>query len=181
MQLLLATEIARIIFGKKVSVVEHFNYLYYGTFVDGTNWRNYYKQGYLCLKFELLSPYAYTPIYVDKKVCKDSYKFEIMNNSNVDDYCYLDVDIKQLGTTPIKITNLSTGENIKINNIELNEEIRVLSDYKEIYSLTNVNKNMFTNIEYDKNFLRLKYGNNRMKIEGNCICTFTYQIRMFIK
>ena len=174
-------ELARILFAQKVCKLEAGSLIYYGSFIDGTNWRNPNNEGFVCLKYELVSPYAYTVIYTDKKVITSNKIIEIMNKSNVYDYSYLDVEIKQLGTSPIKIENITTGESIKINNIMLNEEVTVLSEYKEIFSSTNLDKNMFKNIEYNKHFLRMRYGKNRIKVTGNCICLFRYQSKMFLK
>lgn len=174
-------ELARILFKNKKTDLQCDGLLYYGVFVDGTSWRNTANLGFVMLKYELLSPYAYTNIRSDEKKVIGERIIEITNKSNIDDYCYLDVEIKQLGITPIEITNLTTGEKITINGMQLNEEVRILSEYKEIFSTTNPDKNMYANIVYDKYFIRMKYGKNRIKVTGNCLIYFRHQAKMYLK
>lgn len=174
-------ELARVLFSKNIVELRQGNDIYYGTFIEGIDFRNMYKEGYVSLKFELLYPYVFSIIHTNQKYVTESKEIEINNISNIDDYCYLDVDIIQRGTTPIEIINRTTGEKIKINNVDQNEKIRIDSEYKEIYSLTNTDKNMYQNIEYDKHFLRMRYGVNRYLVKGNCICNFQYRVKKFLR
>lgn len=130
----------------------------------------------------MVSPYAYTKSRNDNIHCDTTEIITFNNQSNISKYTYLDVDVKNLATTTSIITfeNLTTGEVIKIKNIESNECIRILSEEKEVFSLTNPNKNMFPNIEYDRHFLRLCYGVNRVKITGKCKCSFRHIARKLI-
>lgn len=174
-------ELARILFKNKKTNLQCDGLIYYGAFIDGASWRNTANLGFVMLKYELLSPYAYSNIRSDEKKINGEKIIEIINKSNAEEYCYLDIEIKQLGVTPIKIVNLTTGENIIINNMDLNEEVQILSEYKEIYSTTNPSKNMYKNIQYNKHFLRMKYGKNRIKVTGNCLCYFRHQAKMYLK
>lgn len=174
-------DLARILFGAEDGILEVNGLLYYGVFVDGTSWRNGANHGYICLKYELLDPYAYSPILNSYNEIIDNEIITINNNTNVEEYTHLDVLITQQGTTPIEIRNLSTGESVKINNLELDEEIEIDSEGREIFSKTNPSKNVFKDFEYNKYFPRLKYGRNRIKIIGTCTIIFRHQEKMFLR
>jgi len=174
-------ELGRILFTNKTTKLECEGLIYYGAFVDGTSWRNTADLGFVMLKYELLSPYCYTNIRSNEKKITTERIIEITNKSNADEYCYLDVEIKQLGISPINITNLTTGESIVINGMALNEEVQIVSEYKEIFSTTNPTKNMYANIVYNKHFLRMKYGKNRIKVTGNCLVYFRHQAKMYLR
>lgn len=174
-------ELARILFGCDDGILEVGGLLYYGAFVDGTSWRNGADHGYVCLRFEMFTPYAYSPILNSYNEIIDNEIITINNNTNVEEYTHLDVLITQQGTTPIEIRNLSTGESVKINNLELDEEIEIDSEGREIFSKTNPSKNVFKDFEYNKYFPRLKYGRNRIKVIGTCTIIFRHQEKMFLR
>lgn len=174
-------ELARMLFKNKECELQVDGLNYYGVFINGTSWRNGANHGFVCLQYQLILPYAYSRIYVAKKHITTDKVIEITNKSNAEDYTFLDIEIIQRGNTPIKIHNMTTNESIVVNDLIANQEVVIKSATKEIYDPNNIDKNMFGNIVYKKNFLRLRYGTNRLRVEGNCIVQFSYQAKMYLK
>lgn len=174
-------ELARILFCAEDGILEVNGLVYYGSFIDGTSWRNGANHGYVCLKFEMLSPYAYSPILNNYNEIVNEEIIEIYNYSNAEEYTYLDLIVVQGGIVPITINNLSIGESVKINNLAKDEEVEIHSETKDIFSKTYPTKNVFKDFEYTRYFPRLRYGKNRIKVTGNCTIIFKHQEKMFVK
>lgn len=91
-------------------------------------------------------------------------QFEIFGEHTIGKYYYPTLIIKVLDTTPFKLTNLASGQVIKIDKIHKNEVIKIDNLYKIISSNDKTN-NIFKN--FNREWLYLKRGSNLLSIDGN--------------
>ncbi|WDI23845.1 phage tail family protein [Bacillus subtilis] len=149
------------------------DYVYYCIPVDITEIvHNGLKDGYLELNMRCDSPYKYSPITtVHQKV--ENYKtIEIRNTGRIK--ITPEITIVKKGDGDISLSNLSNfnGKPFTLTNLEDGETIIIDGEYETIQS------NRYSNLRYENSneeYLWLRYGVNRIKIEGSCQINFTYQ------
>ena len=90
------------------------------------------------------------------------------------------LELKNLLENDVKIKNLTNNNTITIKAVKENEEIVLDGETREVFSLTNKSENMFSRLEYTKDFLYLEYAENHIVVEGNCQIEFQYQCPMLI-
>lgn len=162
-------ELNRILFAKDdIGVLENNGKVYYGHFVgDSSIWMNSAKQGYITLSYELASPYCYSPIMLNPVRISESKRLEIFNKSNASEKMYCDIEFELLDDSSfINITNLTTGEMLEINNLELKEKATILGDSREIISKVDDTRNLFKLSNRNFKSLELVYGKNIYEINS---------------
>ena len=149
--------------------------VYYAIFTKGEDFENTAKEGYINLEMRLNAPHAYSNQLIDYFRVSNEKKVEIYNNSNLEKFIYPDVEFELLnGTTRLEIINESINQRVVFNGLEPNEHIYVYNDgLKDVVSLKDNNRNIFN--KFNKEWLKLKYGRNRLKIIGDCNIKFINQ------
>lgn len=163
-------ELNRILFAKDdIGVLENNGKVYYGHFVGDSNiWMNSAKQGYITLSYELASPYCYSPIMLNPVRISESKRIEIFNKSNASEKMYCDIEFELLNdSSSINITNLTTGQVLEINNLELNEKATIFGDSREIISKVDDTRNLFKLSSRNFKALELIYGKNIYEIKSS--------------
>lgn len=174
-------DLGKLLFKNEIVMLEHKGLIYYGVFVNGSTSFDGANKGWITLEFEMVTPHPYSRIYIDGSVINDSKEMVIFNKSTLKDKVYLDINILKLGGSTIKIENITTGDYMIFNNVDVDEEIEVLGEgCLEINSVTNVDKNIFNDTEFN-NFISLKYGKNIIKVTGECRVNFKYQVPHIMK
>lgn len=160
-------ELTRILFKKEYKPFECDGLVYYVIFTKGSNWRVGSGEGVITLNMRLSSPHAWSPIMMNSIRCINEKVFDVYNKSTYDEYIYPDVEIKMLGeSSSIEIINLTTGQSVEFNNLDKGEHIYIYNDQmKQMVSKLNSKKNIYS--KSNKEFLRLCYGRNRIKIITN--------------
>lgn len=150
--------------------------LYYVIFTSASHFENTKKQGYIELEMKLNAPYGYSSIINEMIYVNGTKNLSIYNESSVNDFIYPDVEIELLdNTSNISITNTTHGESMSLNNLESNEHLYIYNgDIKYIESKIDPKRNLFKN--FNKNWLRLRYGKNDINITGKCKVKIIYQI-----
>lgn len=174
-------ELGSLFFKNEVVMLEHKGLLYYGMFTNGTTSFSKANKGWMTLGFEMVSPYAYSRVYVDNNMVTGSKEITIVNKSTLKDKVYLDMTIVKNGGEQVKVENLTTKDYMIFNNLDLKEEVKVLGEgCLEVTSVTNADKNIFNDVEYNS-FISLKCGKNIIKVTGECKIDFKYQVPHIIK
>lgn len=172
-------ELSRVLFAKNdVGILENNGIIYYGCFVgEGTQWRNSANHGYVTLNYELASPVCYSPIMLNPIRVQENKTIEIYNKSNASECIYCDIEFYLLGnTSSITIKNLTNGEVLEINRMELNEKGIIYGDTREIVSSIDNSRNLFELSNRKFKALELRYGRNLFKIEAtDCKVKIIYQ------
>lgn len=149
--------------------------VYYVIFTKGNNFETSAKEGYLNLEMRLNAPHGYSNPLISTYRVKGEKQIKLYNNSNLDDIVYPDIEFELLNnTTSLEIRNESIGQSIIFNDLEPNEHIFVYNDMlKDVVSMTDKNRNIFN--KFNKEWLKLRYGKNRIKIIGECKIKFINQ------
>ena len=164
---------------KQFSVSEDNTLIYYIKVTKFT-WKEYVNGDLLTIDVRTDSGYAYSPIqniYVNNIIETDT-TIEISNYSNVDKFYKPIVEITKYGNVGdiITITNLDLNESIQLDGSLLKDEsLQIDCDKKLIKSSTGLYR-------YDKitGFLRLKYGINRIRVQGKCEINMLLQFPMLL-
>ncbi|MCX2884806.1 MULTISPECIES: phage tail domain-containing protein [Bacillus] len=149
------------------------DYVYYCLPVDVTEIvHNGLKEGYLELNMRCDSPYKYSPITSLHQIVDDYKTVEIRNTGRIK--ITPEITIVKKGNGDITLSNLSNfnGKPLTITNLEDGETIMIDGEYETIQS------DKYGNSRYkncNEEYLWLVYGVNRVKVEGGCHITFTYQ------
>lgn len=174
-------ELMRILYKNPICTLIHNNKIYYGSFSVGDLMLFSNDYGYISIPFNSCSPYCYSLIKKDKYRVIGEKEIYLNNESNVKDV-YIDMVITQNGNESITISNLDDYNTKMIfNGIDNGEKIKVLGcDVREIVSISSPNHNVFNLCEYE-DFIKLKYGENRIKVIGNCSIEFIWQEPIIIE
>lgn len=134
--------------------------------------------GYLEMVFRTNSAYAWSPVYIEEFNLLDNIAgtiIELENMSNVLKYYYPVVEIKVVeGTSEIKIENLSDGGRLfKFDGLVGNEVISIDNENEIMITANPIRDNIFS--KFNRNWLRLVYGVNRLKVTGSCKLKFKLQ------
>lgn len=150
--------------------------VHYGMFNNGREFHNRLRQGIIKLTFESAAPYPYSAIMTSILTVRGSKIIELENKSNLNKNVYLDMDIeKTVANGNVEIINRRIEKKFKVKNIALKEQIKVLGDGAlEVESITNPNRNVFKDLEYNS-FPYLVYGKNRIEVIGDCKIRIRYQ------
>ena len=141
--------------------------------------------GYLKVEFECDAPFAYSPSSTSAFDLSSNPSggtiINVYNNSNVPNYYFYNPEIEFTlvgANTSFKSTNLSDSNRVfQFTSLTALETVYVNNETQKIYSaLSDTRLNNLT----DKRFLRLKYGLNRLKIEGTCTVNLRYQFPMIL-
>lgn len=128
------------------------------------------QQGYMTVDFITNSPFAWSNIEYSEFNMSDSVhdkNIVLSNNSNVLDQYQPMVEILSLKhNNNIEIINHTTGQNVKINKLEINEHVNI-DNYNRIIRTDIPNKNIFK--DFNRVWLHLYKGNNHIEIKGDCI------------
>ena len=134
------------------------------------------QRGYFTIEFRCDAPHGWTyPVSVidyDLSTNTTSTIIEIENLSNIREVYYPELEFVLQGTsTSLSIVNLSDGlRTFSFSGLNTSEEIYVDNDKQRI--ITSV-ANTYRLDKFNKNWLRLVQGANRLQITGKC----TLQIR----
>ena len=129
--------------------------------------------GYLELKAKCDSAYCASHFDIYNLRCEDELYVELPNKGDVETRPILEV--LALDDKGIKIKNLTNGKSIEVSTTE-NEVIDI--DCQGQYIKSNIVKNKYK--DFNRVFLTLPRGINRVKIEGNCKIKFKYQHHFLI-
>jgi len=128
--------------------------------------------GYIAVDFICNSPYAFSPTYIDV-YSYDTFPTETIalnNYSNVNKYFYPEVEITMIDDTDVIITNLTNGgEQFTFSELEVGEVVYINNQSKQIISSL---PNTYRLNNFNKKWLRLVEGVNRLKITGKVRVVF---------
>jgi predicted phage tail component-like protein len=138
---------------------------------DNKRFFNGLDQGYATLQFRCDAPYGFTyPMQVDTydlSTNTTTTTLEIDNLSNVNKYYYPEIEFEMVGSTAISLKNLSDGGRIfSFTGLNTDETVYVSNQegYRFVKSDTNLNRLG----NFNKNWLRLAQGVNRIEVTGQC-------------
>ena len=178
-------EIAQWLFGtdkpQPLTSEDNDDIVYYGSFVKGEKYFNALRLGYFQLTFQLSTPSAYSPIKHNNVYVRNGEKiFEIDCKTNVEKFNYPDVEFILVGdNTNLKITNLTLNETMEFKGLPKNTHLYCYNDgMKQIVCKNDKDLNARPN--FNKNWLRLVYGKNVIKVEGNCDIDILAQYKVAI-
>lgn len=137
--------------------------IYYVKFIKGTRWSNSADRGYITLEADVLNGIAYESIKeVEKNILTSGYLY-IYNDSTATNKIYPNYEFTLNAGTTLTITNETTGQIIKFNNIPTGETIGVDNNIKDMKCLTDTGENIYK--LSNKQWLYLCEGLNVLKIE----------------
>ena len=157
--------------------------LYYALFTEMSDVRFAKRTGYITLKMRLSSGCSYSTVAHHNYHVTDSYTTEIYNKSNVEDYVYPDINFitkfhPKKGN--IKIINETLGESMEFTDLPTQCEFMCYNEgLRQVVSLTN--KNLNVQPLFNKKWLRLAYGRNVIRIEGQCHIDIFFQNKIAIQ
>lgn len=136
--------------------------------------------GYFTINFRCADPFAWSKDYIDTfNLSNNSTKqiIEVANRSNVVDIYYPELQFKILEGTGIKLKNLSNkGQEFTFTNLNLNETVYVNNNLHQISS----DQNLPRLGNFNKNWLGLTYGINRIEVTGKCNLNFRSKFPLYL-
>ena len=117
-------------------------------------------------------------IEIDLSENTSSTTVKIHNKCNIYKYFYPEIEILVASTTPSTITFTNTNDSNRITSFggfSNAETIYVNNDKKQI--ITDIDSYLYD--DFNKNWLRLVQGDNKISITGKCIATFRMQFPVF--
>lgn len=144
--------------------------IYYAMCVEDSNLFLINSKGYVEITFTTNSPYAWSPLYIDTFDLSNNEEREtiiIKNRSNVDNRYMPKIEIELIEGEEFTLTNLSNkGKKFKFTDLKEGEVISVDNENRMVYSSRQININPFKN--FNRGWLELVYGSNRIEVEGKC-------------
>lgn len=144
--------------------------IYYAMCADGADLSLMNSKGYVEITFTTNSPYAWSPLYIDTfDLSKNNSKETIIikNGSNVDNRYTPNIEVELIEGTGFTLTNLSNkGRQFKFTDLKEGETVSVDNENRIVYSSSLANINPFKN--FNRGWLELVYGDNRIEVEGKC-------------
>ena len=150
---------------------------------DGNLMTNGCEQGYITMDFENLFSYPLSPVYIqtyDLSTITSPITIQMINKSNVNQYYYPEIEFELKDTNvDLKILNTTcSGEYLEFKGLQQDEIVYVNNENRQIISnkLGSYPINKITN----KQWLRLVYGINNIRITGKCILRTRMQFPLYI-
>lgn len=157
--------------------------LYYALFTEMSDVRFAKQKGYITLKMRLSSGCSYSTVAHHQYTVTSSKTIEIYNKSNVEQYIYPDVNFvtkHTSGEASVKIENQTLGETMQFNSLPAGIEVMCYNEgLKQVVCLSNKSINLQPN--FNKQWIRLGYGRNTIKITGNCTIDIFFQNKVAIQ
>lgn len=155
--------------------------VYYVIFTKSNDFENCAKEGYIKLDVKLSAPYAYSNQLIDYYRVMGSKIVDLYNGSNLSKFIYPDLEFELLDDcTSVTIENLTLNQVMHFENLNKKDVIYVYNkDLKDVMSKVNKNRNVFKN--FNKEWIKLVYGKNRIKITGKVKIRFITQYPIGLK
>lgn len=155
--------------------------LYYALFTEMKGVR-YGEKGYVTLQMKLNSGCAYSTVAHHQYTVTDTLTFEIYTQSTVEEYTLPDINFiaKGIGNNTIQIFNDTLGEEMTFTDIPQNYEVIAYNEGMKQVRCVN-DKSFNVNHKFNKNWLRLAYGRNIIRIVGNCEIDIFFQQKIAIQ
>lgn len=150
--------------------------MYYAILTDMTDFEIVNNMGHMEVTFATNSPYAWSLPSIEVYSPIGDNPMILHNASNIVDEYYPDIYLHSYEKQNIKMANLTTGQELVIKNVNKNE-LLFLDGQNKIITTNVFGKNIFK--EFNREWLYLKYGNNLVKIDGNCKIEFKSQFPIF--
>lgn len=150
---------------------------YYGMFIKGSIWQNSARQGYITVDFEMGSPYGILK-YQDYECDVEKEKtFMIESRHDFGEFNPIDIEVEVLGSS-LTITNETTNQTVVLSNID--NSCRHLKIYNEnIKHIVNIdNPTMNVKPKFNNVYMNLAFGDNTIKIVGDCHIKFINKPKM---
>lgn len=130
------------------------------------------NKGYIRVNFRSNAYHAWSPVHYNEFNLSNNTTLTITleNKGNIHKYYYPKIEIVNLDSNQeIILKNLSdNGREFRIKDLHLNEVVGFDND-KEIIVSSLEYDNIYRLSDFNKNWLRLVYGKNRIQITGKCI------------
>lgn len=156
---------------KKLQTSDDLGKVYYAICTGVANLQLINTMGYLEITFRTNSPYAWSPIYIDRFDLSENETQQVIvlhNGSNVVERYMPKLEIEMKGSTEVRLKNLSNGgEEFIISNRATFEVISFDNENRIVKG--SLNTNPFG--DFNKNWLELVKGENRIEVIGKCILT----------
>jgi len=139
------------------------------------------NEGYFEVQFKSKFPYALTQeeeIVIDLSTNTSSTTVKLYNKDNVHKYYYPEIEISVVSAAPSVITFTNTSDTNRLTSFGgyvAGEIIYANNDRKQIIS----NLGTYLYDDFNKNWLRLVQGDNKISITGKCVVTFRMQFPVF--
>lgn len=156
---------------KQFQTTDDMGKMYYAIVTEAPNFTLYGNRGYIPFTFRTNSPYAWSPVYVDKFNLSNNTTSKIItmdNLSNINKNYRPIVEIELVNEeTDVKLKNLSNkGTEFSFSGLVANEIVSINNENEDIVS-NRATSNPFS--KFNKNWLELVYGENRIEVTGQCI------------
>lgn len=150
-----------------IATDENKDIVYFGIFVEATQYYFDNNVGYIHLQFELDSNHAYGTVEKTTKTVDQEVEFYIDLIDSVAEYYTPDVEFNVAQGTSFSIANLTLGETMEFK--ELDSKSRKGKVYGEgcWFMISDTDSTVNMRAKSNKTFLRLKRGRNKIKITGN--------------
>lgn len=147
---------------------------------------NGWEQGYFTIEFICDASHAWSKTFIEsfdlsKNSASDRSVIELTNYSNVVDYVYPEVEFQLANSTKsISLKNLSDeGRTFRFEDLDIGERIYVDNDLQLIQTDNlDINK-QFRLGNFNRKWLRLVYGTNRIEVQGGCYLKFRYKFPLY--
>lgn len=147
-----------LVFGENTDIV------YYCMPTDATRLDNGINEGYITIKFECNSPYAYSKTKVQTYIkSRDNNIMQIENLCNVKEFYYPEIEIEMLNSGNAIIYNLTTNEQSQLNFLDRHEKVYINNELKQIIS----SNGSYRLKNFNKNWLYLIQGINQLQFIGD--------------
>lgn len=145
--------------------------IYYAKCISAGDLNLISTKGYVELTFITNSCYAWSPTYVETFNLSNnatSTIIELENRSNVLKHYRPKIEIQMAGSTDVTLKNLSNGgKEFKFTGLRTDELVSVDNENELVLSNYPININPLAN--FNRGWLELVYGVNRIEIIGKCI------------
>ena len=157
--------------------------LYYAMFTQANNTLNGTREGYINLTMRLASGCSYSTGAHHKYTMEHYKTIEIYNKSNVEQYIYPDVNFITRhtdGKAKVTIENQTLGEIMEFKSLPAGVEVMCYNEgLKQVVCVSDETINLRPN--FNKQWLRLAYGRNVIKVTGNCTIDIFFQNKIAIQ
>lgn len=154
--------------------------LYYALFTEMSDVRYAQRTGYITLKMRLSSGCSYSTVAHHRARVSHTWEFIIYNKSNVEQYVYPDIWFYKDTAGDLTIHNETLGETMSFANIPRFTTVSCYNEgLKQIVCDNNPKLNLRPN--FNKQWLRLAYGKNVIRVTGECEIDIFFQNKIAIQ